>query len=249
MSILRSLKHRSWRRLWRQSFRISRPTQAVPPTDRRRLFVISRSPLGFHAQILAPTGAIYVDPFLPADNEFCIVYYRRDYRKKLDHRCLFQSEGPQKLQRARKLAKAATAARTGTQLRTYRLACATSGEYTQFHGGTASAGMAAVVTAINRVTGIYEVELSIRLELVANNNLLIYTDPNTDPYTNSDAFALLTENQNNCDAVIGSANYDVGHVFTTGGGGLAGLGGGRNRRAEGARRNGAWQSRRRSVLR
>lgn len=109
-------------------------------------------------------------------------------------------------------------------MRTYRTAIAADGEYTAFHGGTVILGQAAIVTAINRVTGIYETELSIRLTLVANNDSLVYTDAGTDPYSNSDAFALLDENQTTIDTEIGNANYDLGHVFTTGGGGLAGLG-------------------------
>jgi len=44
--------------------------------------------------------------------------------------------------------------RSGGSLRTYRLACAANGEYTAFHGGTVAAGLATVVTAVNRVTGV-----------------------------------------------------------------------------------------------
>lgn len=114
-----------------------------------------------------------------------------------------------------------TLARSGAHLRTYRAAVAATAEYTIFHGGTVPLGQAAVVTAMNRVTGVYESELSIRFSLVANNNLLIYTNAASDPYTNNDPEALLDENQATIDGRIGSANYDIGHVFSTGGGGLA----------------------------
>ena len=113
---------------------------------------------------------------------------------------------------------------TGQTLRTYRLALAATGEYTAFFGGTVSGAMQnGLVPAMNRVNEIYQREFALRMIMVANNNLLIYTNGATDPYTNDDGFAMLDENTANVNAVIGSANYDIGHVFSTGGGGVAAL--------------------------
>ncbi|HEX5691462.1 MAG TPA: zinc-dependent metalloprotease family protein, partial [Roseiflexaceae bacterium] len=108
---------------------------------------------------------------------------------------------------------------SGSQLRTYRLAVAASGEYTAALGGTVQLALGGIVTSINRVDGIYEREVAIRLVLVTNNDQIIYTNASGDPY-NNDSFDG-GANQTNIDKVIGAANYDIGHVFNTGGGGRA----------------------------
>ncbi len=84
--------------------------------------------------------------------------------------------------------------------------------------------MPAVVVVMNRVSAIYEEDFAIRLQLIANNDTIIYPTTGNptngfDPYTN-DAGAY-SENQSNLDTKIGSPNYDIGHVFTTGSGGVA----------------------------
>jgi uncharacterized repeat protein (TIGR01451 family) len=179
------------------------------------------TPAGFHAQVISPRGWFYIDPLWRDDDTEYAVYRRSDLGARGgDFICLTPGDDG-----GGGVAREATVdlLAIGGTLRTYRLACAATGEYTAFHGGTVSAGLAAIVTAINRVTGVYEVELGIRLVLVANNDLLVYTNASTDPYTNNNGSTMLNENQATIDSVIGNANYDIGHVFSTGGGGIAGL--------------------------
>ena len=182
------------------------------------------TPAGFHAQILSPQGTVYVDPYYAGETNVYASYYKRDYWRPVDDfQCFTQGGAQQAMPRGFSPAFQQTLV-SGSNLRTYRLACAATGEYTTFFGGTVALGLAAINTAINRVTGIYETELAIRLVLVANNDLIVYTNANTDPYTNNNPALLLTQNQANLDLVIGSANYDIGHVFNTAGGGLAAVG-------------------------
>ncbi len=178
------------------------------------------TPVGFHAQILSPNGAVYIDPYWRGDTNLHTSYYKRDYAREVNFECLT----PAQTAAAARPITAFSPMSSGATLRTYRLACAATGEYTQFHGGTVLAGMSAIVTAINRVTGILEAEVAIRLVLVADNDLIVYTNSGNDPYSNNNSSSLLNQNQSNLDSVIGSANYDIGHVFGTGGGGLAEVG-------------------------
>ncbi len=184
------------------------------------------TPHGFHAMLLMVGETIFIDPYSRADTQHYLVYSARDYTRpagEMSQLTEYLEVDPAVAAEIARLVALGVAA-TGDELRTYRLAVAASGEYTAFHGSTVPGALAEIVTAVNRVTGIYEREVAVRLVLIANNDQIIYTDPDTDPYTNDDADALLNQNQANLDAVIGSGNYDIGHVFTTGSGGLATLG-------------------------
>ena len=184
---------------------------------------MDRTPKGFHAQVLSPNGSFYIDPFW-RDDATVYTSYRKSQLARKDFVCgvkggkdVVPNQAPQFI--------APASLTTGTRLRTYRLAVSAQGEYTDFHGGTVGGALAAIVTTVNRVTGIFERDFAVRLELVANNNLIVYTNSVTDPFSeNGSTDATLIENHANTVTVIGNANFDVGHLFNTGGGGLAGLG-------------------------
>lgn len=98
-------------------------------------------------------------------------------------------------------------------LRTYRLAVSTTSGFTAYYGGTVAEAMEGVVTIVNRINSVLEREVAIRLILVGNNDELIVTDPNSDPFEDGNLGQMISQNQMTIDATIGSANYDIGHVF------------------------------------
>ena len=98
------------------------------------------------------------------------------------------------------------------RLRIYRLALAATGEYTQYYGSKEKA-MAAQIEAIERVNQLYEKELSIKFVIIPDNEKIVFTDPATDPYTVTNANQMMLQNQKTIDAIIGTENYDIGHLF------------------------------------
>ena len=202
-------------------------TAVVDPSITLRMEI---TPRGVSAQVLAPGRRTMIDPRLGDQPEVSISYYSEDLSRSTGEPfCEVQtpqtSRDPGASAAKKPQASPVAARSSGASLRTYRLAVATTGEYGSYHGGTVGGALSAVVTTINRVDGIYEKEMAISLELVANNDLVIYVNPATDPFTgNNSAGTLINESQAELDSTLGSGNYDIGHTFSTGAGGLAGLG-------------------------
>jgi hypothetical protein len=188
------------------------------------------TPMGFHAFVLSAKGTIYIDPLYLGNTADYIVYYKKDVPKELwNFNCLAgTSEDPDAELFLREPDDVtSTNAILDNKLRTERLALACTGEYADAVSPstpTIAVVLAAMVTTMNRVNGVYELELDIHMSLVANDTILIFLNGTTDPYTNNSGGTMLTENQNYITSHILSANYDIGHVFSTGGGGIAGLG-------------------------
>ncbi|MEO6723613.1 MAG: reprolysin-like metallopeptidase [Ferruginibacter sp.] len=181
------------------------------------------TPLGFHAMILSSiTGSVFIDPYTQGNATDYISYFKHDFIKRgnyIEHPVITAALSANRPTAAANILAGQC---LGSQLRTYRLALAGNGEYTAHFGGTVAAGLAAEVVTMNRVNGIYEREVAIRMVIIANNYKLIFTNGNTDPYTNDNLNnEMLDENQHTIDSAIGNANYDIGHVFSTGGGGVA----------------------------
>lgn len=181
------------------------------------------TPHGFHAMVTSALhNTVFIDPYSFGNPEHYVVYYKKDYLKKSDDApfaCVTPDEDMEELT----LGDGAKV-QGDCQLRRYRLALACSGEYAVFQGGTTVLALAAMNTTMNRVNGVYENDFAITMQIIANNTLIIYLNSASDPYSNGNASAMLSENQTNVTNVIGSANFDIGHVFGTNSGGVAGLG-------------------------
>ena len=189
----------------------------------------SSSPQGFSSMILSAAGTVQVDRYAVGDTGNYISYFKSDVERTGEFVCHFRND-VEEFTRLPELLPEATNVVSGTNLRTYRLALAATGEYTsvfrQMSDTDAQARARAleqIILIMNRVNGVFEREVAIRMVLIAAQDSIIYTDGTTDPYTNQDGVAMLTENLNNLSTVIGNANFDIGHVFSTGGGGIAQL--------------------------
>jgi len=187
---------------------------------------------GFHALVLSPADTVYITHQGAAGSSLYISYLASDYPQDETFVCGVR-DGEHAVGDVAVGADASlrdelnglrTALAAGPDLRTYRLAVAATGEYSAVaitnaglvnptDGEKVAAVMGTIVTRVNMVNAIYEREVSIHFDLVADNAKLVYLNPDTDPYTNNRMDLMLGQNRDNLDAVIGGANYDAGHAL------------------------------------
>jgi subtilisin-like proprotein convertase family protein len=183
----------------------------------------SLNELGLHAMVISKSGEIqYIDPLIKnikeAKDEYQ-VYNRADNKSEgQGFQCVVDQFSNQ-LQKG----AASTLKSYDKKLRTYRLALAANFEYSQYHvqrveGEDLSEQeqkaivLASLTIAITRINYLFENDLAVRLELVENNDDIIFIEEN-DPYTGDESSDMLQQNQTTCDRYIGESNYDVGHVL------------------------------------
>ena len=192
--------------------------RALDDADPTALVRLETTPAGTHATIMTTAGTWLVEADAAAPGRY------RSFvqpRPPLDCQTVEPAGTGQKLLGG---TPPAAPAPYGSQLRTLRLALATTGEYSQrFGGGT----LATIVSGLNAT---YEREFAMRLELIPDNDRIVFLDAATDPYDATSPSTLLNGNVAALNNVAGLSTFDIGHVISplsgTGNGysGVAGVG-------------------------
>ncbi|MBC6993015.1 M12 family metallo-peptidase [Neolewinella lacunae] len=175
---------------------------------------------GFHASVSGGgQAAFYVDPLYRGNDQLYQVYARSAATapEHLPFSCQTKAdalwEAPELPAGPKRLGDCV--------LRQYTLAVSATVAYTTYHGATTAAGAAlvqsAVVTSVNRLNQVFTRDLSLRLQLVPNNDNVYFYAGGNNPFSSNDVGDLIDENTGVLNNRLGAGTYDLGHVYTQGG--------------------------------
>ena len=174
----------------------------------------SSSPLGFKSMTLyADQSAVFIEP-VTTDLDTYTIYKKSDKEASLDKfECSVIDYAVGNIQKTTNTRIAYRGADDG-KLRTFRLALSCTAEYTQFFGGTKALALAGMNNTLTRINGVFEKDFGVNLILIANNDTVIYTNPLTDPYSDSSSKSnWRSELKTNLNSALGLSNYDIGHLL------------------------------------
>lgn len=202
---------------------------------------------GLHASLDTPDGEVYIDPYATELLNYYVIYYTaealrpEDYKKFVcgtSHGNYKEEEhtiAPYTMDRATQR----NAVAENVKVYKYRLAVGSTGEFTQNYGGTKPKVMAKIVALVNKTNKVTMNENAIKLELIANNDTLIWSDPKTDPFPNGDLGkdlkdanevvlkkGIISFSNAAISQLVGNSNFDVGHIVTMGCSDVGGVVGG-----------------------
>ena len=135
-------------------------------TDLSATIQADLTPLGFRASVRSANGNWYIDPYHVSRSPSVYASYFVRSAENTGH-----ANNDNVLESAGLPVKVPEIPATGDSLRTYRTALISDPGYSTYHGGPQNV-TAAKVALMNRVNHIYEDDLTIRLQLIANNDLL-----------------------------------------------------------------------------
>ena len=182
----------------------------------------STSPAGFQSMTLRAGKSEFIEQYSEDGNKY-VVFDSKTHRNQGDIPFECSTEETAALMGDSDEIVNANKSDAGV-FKTFRLAQSVTGEYSQYFGGTLVGAMGGINATMTRVNGVYEKDFALQLILIDNNDEIVYLNAATDPYTNPGSIGTTqSQLQSNLDAVIGAANYDIGHIFhRSGGGGSAG---------------------------
>ncbi|GLU42905.1 reprolysin-like metallopeptidase [Allomuricauda sp. NBRC 101325] len=172
---------------------------------------LSSSHKGLQSMVVDLTSQkqVFMEPVLNKDNVYVVYENDAGLNDDINFICETSKDLFGTLNKSNTTAKTITPLVDDQLLRKYRIAISATGEYTQELGGTVEDALAGINATITRVNEVFETDLGVTLELIANNDLIVFTDPELDPYDDS----LNAQVQSTITSIIGEANYDVGHLF------------------------------------
>ena len=202
--------------------------------DKTAMVRFSTTLFGVHAMLFAGDREVhYIDTYTNDLSQY-IVYSRKSIQPSSVFNCLVEDNLVEEVDGIHFSPRNSNSISSDTGIfRTYRLAMACTIEYAQFHWQAAgmttatpeatrkAAVLAAMNVSMTRINGIFERDMSLTMQLVPNNLNIIFIT--SDTFDNNNAGTLINQSQTVIDNAIGSANYDIGHTVSTGGGGLAQL--------------------------
>lgn len=194
-------------------------------TDKYASLKLSISPQGIQTMVFRTDRENeFIEPY-SKDHKVYAVYKSHRDKGQLPWTCSTDEKQYSSDLKSQIFVSNASGSSNGT-IKTMRLAQSCNAEYANFFGATSSAQVSLVLAAFNatltRCNGIYEKDLALHLNLIANTASVIYYNPSTDPYSNT-LSQWNAQLQSTLTSVIGEANYDIGHMFgASGGGGNAG---------------------------
>lgn len=190
----------------------------------------SVSPVGFSSMITRSGISEFIEPYTEDRTVYAV--FDSNARRGQDKEP-FECATKEEIEKSIVDKNTNTANKKTAGFNVFRMALSCTGEYAQYHltatNTPATATdvqkkaviLAAMNASLTRMNSVFEKDLSLHFNLIANNEVVIFLDPATDPYT--------TFGTNSAQAAISSrvpaSDYDMGHLLDKrDANGVAGLG-------------------------